>query len=239
MYGTNFEYILPWDEPYGTYASTQALIYDNQCSCGLYSNCTTQANFIQTNSTKLIPIKGLKMGCTPSESFLTSTLECFYDELCIHLIQQYTNYTNTINSSNPLSATMSRFLMNTTISKLMDDLFVEQWTTKMNYSSYFEQCSYTYIQQFDLLYTVTFILGLEGGLTIVLQWVCPTIVLIIVKIYQYRKKRKSIVQQFFSIDGTFIKNHNTNDQNSAHNLETISKVEQSELNVKINETNDA
>ncbi|CAF1521621.1 unnamed protein product [Adineta ricciae] len=31
--------------------------------------------------------------------------------------------------------------MNTTISKFVDDLFVERWTTKINYSSYYEQCS--------------------------------------------------------------------------------------------------
>ncbi|UJR19904.1 hypothetical protein I4U23_023036 [Adineta vaga] len=202
MYGTNFEYIVPWADPYGSYAPTQALIYDEQCSCGLHSNCTTQANFIQMNPLKLIPIKGLKMGCTPSESFLVSTLECFYDQTCLNLIQQYTNH---INSSKPLSTTASRFSINTTINKLIDDLFVEQWTTTINYSSYFQQCSpllcsYTYIQHFNLLYTITLILGLEGGLTIVLQWVCPTIVQIIFKIYQSRKKRKHPVQQISSIE---------------------------------------
>ncbi|CAF1040155.1 unnamed protein product [Adineta ricciae] len=214
MYGTNFEYIVPWNDPRGMYAPTEALIYDEQCSCGLYSNCTTQANFIEINPLKLIPIQGLKIGCTPSESLLSSTLECFYNQTCLNLLQQYTNY---VNSSNALPIMTSRFLMNTTISKFVDDLFVERWTTKINYSSYYEQCSpllcsYAYIQNFNLLYTITLILGLEGGLTIVLQWICPTIVQILFKIYQYRKKRKYPIQQNSSINETSINVDNSSFQ---------------------------
>jgi len=67
------------------------------------------------------------------------------------------------------------------------------------YSSYFHQCSpllcsYTYIQSVDLTYTITFLLGLQGGLTIVLKWITPKLIQIIYKIYrQYRKKRTNIV----------------------------------------------
>jgi hypothetical protein len=171
-YGTNFQY---FSTTY--YANTQAIIYDNGCSCGLYPNCTSQASFIETNSSKIIPIKGLKIGCTPSESFRLSTLECFYDQSCINLIRQYTNYTSLMNSSNSsiaLSATMSRFSINTTVVELINDLFVEEWATSINYSSYYEQCSpllctYTYSQKVNALYTITLLLGLQGGLTIVLN----------------------------------------------------------------------
>ncbi|CAF1304469.1 unnamed protein product [Adineta steineri] len=72
-YGTNFEYIFPWEDLSETYAPTRALIYDNECSCGLSSNCTTQANFIETNSSKINLIKGLKMGCKPIYSTTTTT----------------------------------------------------------------------------------------------------------------------------------------------------------------------
>ncbi|CAF3993155.1 unnamed protein product, partial [Adineta steineri] len=97
VYGTNFEYIVPLVDPYESYAVLQAVIYDNNCSCGLNPTCTTQANFISNNASEIIPIKGLKMGCTPSESLLASTLECFYDSSCIKLIQEQTNYNNSIN----------------------------------------------------------------------------------------------------------------------------------------------
>lgn len=103
-YGTNFEYITPLFGPTLTYAPIQSIIYDNNCTCGLNRNCTSQANFIQINSSEIIPIKGFKVGCIPSESFRFSTLECFYDQSCINLIEQYIN---NINSSISLSLTTS------------------------------------------------------------------------------------------------------------------------------------
>ncbi|CAF2889456.1 unnamed protein product [Rotaria sp. Silwood2] len=177
-YGTNFEYVVPWSEVlHDTYASTQAMIYNDECSCGLYMNCLSQASFINQNSSEIIPIKGLRIGCTPSESFHASTLECFYDPSCINLIQDNTNYIKSINftsSLNPLSIMKSQYSINATIAELIDNLFIEQWIATINYSSYFERCSpllysYTCIEQFNLLYTVTVLLGLQGGPTIVLK----------------------------------------------------------------------
>jgi hypothetical protein len=187
----------------------------------LHQNCTSQANFIRTNPSATVSIKGLKMGCTPSESFLASTLECFYDSSCINLIQEYTSHTNNINSTYshiPLSTNMSRFLINTTISELINNLFIEKWKTTINYSSYFEHCaplvcSYTYIQKLNSLYTMTLLFGLHGGLTIVLDWICPMIIQIINKVYQHRKRRTNIVQPVSTI--------NTGVQNPASALESI------------------
>jgi hypothetical protein len=205
-YGTNFEYIVPltWIERGHAYFPSEAIIYDNECSCGLYPNCTTQANFVSRNSNETISIKGLKMGCTPSESFLSSTLECFYDISCINLIQEYMNYNG---SFILLSKTMNRYEINTTIAELIDNLFVDQWSTKINYSSYFEKCapllcSYTYIQQYNVFYTLTLLLGLEGGLTMVLQWICPKIIQFLFKAYQYRKRRMNTVQPIHSLQIT-------------------------------------
>ncbi|CAF1076407.1 unnamed protein product [Adineta ricciae] len=190
-YGTNFEYLSTWftSSVYVPFIPSRAIIYDGNCSCGLHSNCTTQANFIDEQKlSAAIPIKGLKMGCLPSESLRSSTLECFYDQSCLNLVQKYTNATILINSSTPLSIADSRFFINTTVAELMDELFVEQWATTINYSLYFEQClpllcSYTYNQPFSVLYTITVMLGLQGGLSIVLEWICPKIVRIIRKKY--------------------------------------------------------
>ncbi|CAF3989604.1 unnamed protein product [Adineta steineri] len=207
-YGTNFEYIHPWEDIYNTYTPTQAMIYDNNCSCGLYSNCTTQATFILTNPSEIIPIKGLKIGCTPSESFRASTLECFYNESCINLIKQYTIKANRINNTSvfePLSTQNISFSINTPIAKLIDNLFITDWNIKMNYTSYFEQCfplscSYNNIQRFNVFHIIATLLGLQGGLALVLEWICPKIIRIIVKIYEYRKKRRNVVQSVFTVE---------------------------------------
>ncbi|CAF4253452.1 unnamed protein product, partial [Adineta steineri] len=197
-YGTTFEYIVRTNTLDEFHAPTRALIYDDECSCGLYSNCTTQANFIISNSSGIISIaiKGLKIGCTPSESFRASTLECFYDRSCINLIHQYTNYGN---FHRPLSIMKSRFSTNTRIAELIDNLFIEQWSNKTNYSSYFEQClpsycSYTSAQKFNLLNIITLLLSLQGGLAIILKWICPKIVRIASKINDYRKKERNTVR---------------------------------------------
>ena len=170
-------------------AVTEPLIYDNNCSCALNAKCTTQANFLDIKSSNIIPVKGLKMGCTPSESFLASTLECFYDQACINLIEGKYNYTFSINTTNS-----TRFLPNTTVIDLINELFVDTWLTTLNYSAYYEYCSpifcsYTYIQQLNSLYTATLVLGFYGGLSIVLKWICPKIIYFLFILYQYRKKR--------------------------------------------------
>ncbi|CAF1147349.1 unnamed protein product [Adineta steineri] len=193
IYGTNFIYTPMVLEVFYGYTPTEPIIYDNDCSCGLFPNCTTQATFIETNSSIKMSVRGMKIGCIPSESLLASTLECFYDQSCLDLIQHYTNYRN---SSIPLLTTTTRFTSNTTVDELKNNLFIERWSTQINYSSYYEQClpsvcSYTSIEKFNLLYTITVILGLQGGLTIVLKWICPKLVRIGSKIYHRRKRQIS------------------------------------------------
>ncbi|CAF1498690.1 unnamed protein product, partial [Adineta ricciae] len=190
-YGTNFKYINIIDGSAQTRAPTEALIYDDNCSCGLSPKCTTQAVFIETNTSENVSVNGMRIGCTPSESLLASTLECFYDQLCINLIQQYTNYPN---SSTPLPTNSSRFSQNTTVDELQRRLFIERWSTHKNYSSYYDQCSplscsYTTIEKFNIFNIFTLILGLHGGLTMVLRWICPKFIQIGLKIYHYRKRR--------------------------------------------------
>lgn len=165
-YGTDFKYVLPWYMKSISAAITEGMIYD-QCSCELNKTCTSQANFIGRNSSKLIEIKGLKMGCTPSESLLRSTLECFYDLSCIDILD---------------------------VGDLVNNVFIEKCPTTINYSAYFDQClpalrSYQYIEQIDSLYTVTLLLSIYGGLSVVLKWICPLIVLLAAKLYRRWKTR--------------------------------------------------
>ena len=112
------------------------------------------------------------------------------------------NYTNNTNSTSvpvPLSPSVSGFPSNSTMVDLVSSLFVQDWVTTINYSSYVEQCSpymcsYTYTQKANSIYTITLILGLYGGLTIILRWICLLIAPLFVKLYQYWKKRTNVVQ---------------------------------------------
>ena len=178
-------------------ALTEAVTYDNECSCALSTNCTTQAGFFNSDRSEIIPIEGFKMGCTPTESFLMSTLECFYNASCIHLMQEQIKYnatTNFTDASIPLSVNSSQYLPNTTVANLVDQLFIETWSTTINYTAYFHlcsptSCSYTYVQQVSLLYAVTTVLGLFGGLSLILKWISPAIIQVVLKVCEHRKKR--------------------------------------------------
>ncbi|CAF1199869.1 unnamed protein product [Adineta ricciae] len=214
-YNTNFQYIAPY-YTYDTFNApliTQATIYDDNCSCALDGNCTIPAVFILTDSSQNISIQGLKMGCTPSESFLGSTLECFYQSLCINLFQQVINNVvpnNITNMSPPLlSVDNSRFLMNTSVHDLVNNLFIENWSTVINYSTYFDQCSpilcsYTYIQKLNSLYTITLLLGLYGGLTLILKRICPKIIYLTYKVHKRRKNKNSSIQPIDNVGMTTI-----------------------------------
>ncbi|CAF1271698.1 unnamed protein product [Adineta ricciae] len=201
-YESNFKYYFPplintteehTQETIMSLALTEPLIYDNNCSCAFHANCTAQATVFDPHSSDFIPVKGLKIGCTPSESFLVSTLECFYDLSCIALIRGKSLDTVNINATGS-----RRFLPNTTVIDLVNDLFIDSWVTTLNYSAYYDycspvSCSYTYIQRLNSFYTVTLILGFNGGVSVVLKWICPKIVYFLFILYQYRKKRSNRV----------------------------------------------
>jgi len=145
-------------------------------------NCSSQAYFTDTGSSNKILLKGLKIGCTPTESLLSSTLECFYDESCLNTLKNTLSSSMSMNNSN----------INSTIGELMKNLFIDHWLTTKNYSSYYQRClpslcSYSYIQKFSIIYIISFILGLQGGLTIVLKWICPKIIQCAMKIKKWRK----------------------------------------------------
>ncbi|CAF0973874.1 unnamed protein product [Adineta steineri] len=228
-YGTNFQYIVPWGNPPYPAAITQALIYDDECSCALNMNCTTQAGFILDDLSTIKPINGLKIGCTPSEALFSSTLECFYDISCINLILEFVDNDNMLYS--PLSSNNSRFSMNSTVLDLIANVFIEDWLTSIDYPEYFNQClpsscSYQYIQRFNWLYTVTVLLGLYGGLSFIFKWLCPKIILLFNQIYQYYRKRRNTIGPISSttvatITNTLNENHINNTTTDAYTISSI------------------
>ncbi|CAF4002362.1 unnamed protein product, partial [Adineta steineri] len=225
-YGTNYEYFLPErssEYKFNHYVMrTQGIVYDNNCSCALNASCTTSASFIQTNSSEIIPIQGLRMGCTPTESFFASTLECFYNLSCINLIYEYINYSSNVNNTNVLEPPS----INTPVIDLINKLFIDNWSITINYTLYFNQClptvcSYTYIQKLNSLYTITRLLGLCGGLTVVLKWICPIFICLLAKIYERWKKKKRInrIEPIY-----FIPTENSEVTRNAHDINQVDNI---------------
>jgi hypothetical protein len=133
------------------------------CGCDNVFSCHTSAGFYDFDKfdnndhfdvTK-VPSKafvdGWKVACWPLESLLISTLQSLYNQTELNKI--------------------------VFIENLVNNLFVEKWLQKLNYSSYFAQsqpqlCEYSINERPNILYTITSLLGLYGdGLSVVLHFI--------------------------------------------------------------------
>ncbi|CAF1635160.1 unnamed protein product, partial [Adineta ricciae] len=141
----------------------------------------------------LVTINGFFSGCTPFESLLPSTFDCLYDVKCLQLLSDYfpilhqmhCNWTDSVLSSKP-KMSLNDYLL---------DLFIEKWSTEMNYSIYFDACACpfcTYIttDQTNLLYAMTLLISLYGGLTIVLRSISSFLIKIAWKFKHHRRRTR-------------------------------------------------
>ena len=145
------------------------VLYEN-CSCATSSACT-KPMFLNNQ-----PIPSFVHGCLPLESILRSTVACLYNSTCVsqinigHLV---------IGPLNPLL--LSRFPINTTVNDLVAESFVEEWTSTISYSNFFDKCHPSYCQypltrRNYALFILTSVLGLYGGMTTVLYFLVPVLI---------------------------------------------------------------
>jgi hypothetical protein len=83
----------------------------------------------------------------------------------------------------------SLYSTNSTIQELVDSLTIEQWNVSVNYEKYYNecrpiQCIYTFETRNDLIYILTTLFGIAGGLTTVLKFILPRLMKL------FRKKRR-------------------------------------------------
>ncbi|CAF4803115.1 unnamed protein product, partial [Rotaria sp. Silwood2] len=92
------------------------------CSCIYNSYCSTEAGQFIYHYPSIIPMgrlwttPGIKVSCTPIDSLMQSTLECWYDEDCISNVKSYFASDDSPIKLNitPLNSSIS-FQSNTTI----------------------------------------------------------------------------------------------------------------------------
>ncbi|CAF4636096.1 unnamed protein product [Rotaria sp. Silwood1] len=186
------------------------LMWNIRCSCLINNTCVHQAGIYNWTGRRgvhsgaifgdltfdpplLLTIPGLMVGCLPYNSLFRSTLECFYNQSCIDQIQIFINGLSLVT---PLS--LSCFKQNTTVSDLFDNLFIESWNEKINFTGYFQVCSphsctYSYDRRFNLLYVIVTIISLFGGLKTILYFSTPLIIMFIRRI-----QKRILVLVFYS-----------------------------------------
>jgi hypothetical protein len=164
------------------------------CHCAYSATCVEPSSiFNLTSNTIVFSVPGLYIGCFVIEALLQSTLECFYDQTCINQLQSYLLSSSPMNVTALDSSLPTQYFINSTIEELLNNLMVEQWNSSLIYDSYYNecqpaQCTYTHQAKNDIIYIVTTLVGLLGGLITVLNLVVPRLVKLFVR-YVLRQRR--------------------------------------------------
>ncbi|CAF3312082.1 unnamed protein product [Rotaria sp. Silwood2] len=162
------------------------------CLCDRTSDCVYPAG-IYNQSRAIIPnevfsldasplfiVPGFQVGCVPQNALLQSTLECFYNQSCLDIVISLTGALRTVSALN-ISNPFSRFSPTTTIGVLFDNIMIESWENSTDFATYFQTCapkacSYSYVQRFFLIYMITTMASVFGGLSVVFRTMSPLFV---------------------------------------------------------------
>jgi hypothetical protein len=163
------------------------------CDCVSTPTCVSPS-VIHDNITGdvIFVVPGLYTGCLLVEAMRQSNLQCLYNQTCLNQIHKY------IQSSMPFNATAlntfipSRYNTSTNIGEILSNLMVELWIRNISYPAYYDQCqsiqcTYTKVGKNSVIYIITTLLGLFGGLFKSLYFLTP----IIVKIIRRRRGKRN------------------------------------------------
>jgi hypothetical protein len=176
-------------DPVNEFLPSKPRLYDNDtCNCEATSSCVMSLTLQDrrtngSNSSSLFIIPGLLKGCYLVEAVRQSSLECFYQELCIAMIEQFLQAPVIDNSSSlPLNSSVeSRFNISSSIDELLSKAMTEESNKNVSHAEYFancevSSCTYSLTSKFNILYIITTVIGLIGGLTKVFRIIIPRVV---------------------------------------------------------------
>ncbi len=156
--------------------------YYGACFCYSSSQCSFSSVFLKPSMPVVqFYIPGFYSGCYVMEALLQSNLECFYRQQCIKTLQSYMLSPLPKNFTELDSSLSSEYLQSSTISELLNQLMIEKWNVSATYERYFNacqpaQCTYTFEMRIDIIYIVTTLFGIAGGLTTVLKFILPRVI---------------------------------------------------------------
>jgi hypothetical protein len=169
------------------------------CSCDYSSACITECHIIKyPDYINLFQVPGFYIGCYVIESLLQSTLQCFYNQNCIDILLSYMPSSPGMDVRALNSSLSNKYFENSTINQVLDKLMIEQWNPLSMYDRYYNecqpiQCTYTVEARNDVIYIVTTLFGIAGGLVTILKLVVPQSVKLIT--YCIRKVRTRVVPE--------------------------------------------
>ena len=169
--------------------------YTANCSCRLSYSCASKSPILNDARTQVrFYVPGIYISCYLVESLLQSTLECFYNQTCFDTLISFMNITWPLNVTVLDSSSPSQFSTTSTIKEIVGMLMVEQWNSSIMFADYYNECApiectYMETSRYDMLYIITTLIGLAGGLVTGLKLIAPFIVNLV-----RRKKTDRIVE---------------------------------------------
>jgi hypothetical protein len=157
------------------------------CDCASSSTCIDQSSIYKYPSEiRLFNVPGFYTGCFAIESLLQSTLECFYNQQCIDELQVYLSSSPRMDVTALNSSLPSNYSTDSTVQNLVNNLMIEQWNPSSMYERYYNecqptQCVYNFQTRNNVIYIVTTLFGIVGGLSTVLKFILPRLVKILRK----------------------------------------------------------
>lgn len=184
---SNFRYWFP--RTYGLYLSSPKYDWQKKLDCiastgGEDSSCYCDPTALDPCYQNIViygenetrsPIPGMFQTWFPLQSLLVSTLECFYNNTCLSQIEQVLDSDTLTSNLTVLESSSSTTLP---MSELANALFIQSWHNQSSFESYFDQCrpltcQYAIYTRLSVVYIVTKILGLIGGINVVLRLFLP------------------------------------------------------------------
>ncbi|CAF1195281.1 unnamed protein product [Adineta steineri] len=118
-------------------------------------------------------VSGFFAGCTPLEALLQSTFDCLYEIECLQLLFDYFPRLNH-SHINWTDSVLTSKQQNLSFNDYLNELLIDEWSPKINYSKYFDQChpsfcTYTTAHRSKFIYGITLFISLYGGLIMILR----------------------------------------------------------------------
>jgi hypothetical protein len=194
----------------------------NGCVCATDVNCQTNstiseivittANYDGSADDYVVP--GWLLGCSGVQSFLLSTLECFYsNSQCFQVLMKYIRLTYIYNVVEPswvdfqpliYNQSSSQYFPNTSLSNIVKQLMIEQWNYSYSYDRYYKTCAPRYCAYSQRIHTktifgvITTFISIMGGLIFSLRLITRIIVSICMRLVMRAKKKQQQQGNYFS-----------------------------------------
>lgn len=138
------------------------------CNCFMTSVCVTQVSVPNIRGNGRVIIPGWVSGCYVQDALFLSTLECYFDASCLIIIRQI--YNVALNVQAMQVRNNSKFTPKTRIGTIVQQIFVDQWSTTYNFTAYYEACapktcSYIVDEKRPFVVVLGTLVGIWGGLT--------------------------------------------------------------------------